>query len=214
MITNTKQSDWWLTKLIAFCYGCHKTFTYLRHEIASTTRKPLSFHTELLLYKSITWHTIWHRPTQINWISTGKTEIKKCSWTLFHCRCRSSRGENLDCMGTVSSPHTMEMNGCSNRSQQRSSNRENWGKIPEQQNGHSHQVSFDVCFLSQYDLTVLFSPLHIRHHLVRHQVAKIKDRRVIQDVVHRRRKVVKVVPKAYRRVSVMWNEPTDRLPVQ
>ncbi|XP_037047958.1 protein sickie isoform X5 [Bradysia coprophila] len=53
-------------------------------------------------------------------------------------RCRSSRGENLDCMGTVTSPHTMELNGC-NRTQQRNSNRENWGKIPEQQNGHNHQ---------------------------------------------------------------------------
>lgn len=74
---------------------------------------------------------------QTKLISIHKTTTPhKCS---INYRCRS-RGENLDCMGSVTSPHTMEMNGC-NRSQQRNSNRENWAKIPEQHNGHSHQVS-------------------------------------------------------------------------
>lgn len=80
-------------------------------------------------------------------------------------RCRSSRGENLDCMGggtptsvTNNSPSavvqahhhsTMEMNGGGSggsRSQHRNGsngniNREHWNKMSEQQhNGHGLQV--------------------------------------------------------------------------
>lgn len=86
-------------------------------------------------------HNLPFRPNKIN------SNLQPCLTNILYYRCRSSRGENLDCMGTVTSPHTMEMNGC-NRSQQRNSNRENWGKIPEQHNGHNnHQVNL-IVFLS------------------------------------------------------------------
>lgn len=57
-------------------------------------------------------------------------------------RCRNSRGENLDSVGVLTPPPTMDINCINNgnRGQRNCNNRENWGKMPEPQNGHAHQV--------------------------------------------------------------------------
>lgn len=50
------------------------------------------------------------------------------------CRCRSSRGENLENVGLT--PPAMETNGGSRRSRD---TRDQWGKYPEPQQQQQHQ---------------------------------------------------------------------------
>lgn len=52
-------------------------------------------------------------------------------YLIYRYRCRSSRGENLDCVGM--NPHEMESHGNGKSSR---NGREYWGKLPEPPNGH------------------------------------------------------------------------------
>lgn len=125
-------------------------------------------------------------------------------------RCRSSRGENLNCMNSTIS-HAMEMNGCGKGQR---SGREHWGKIPEQHNGHNHQVwyLFNITFFNSTDNSIPIiklntkcnKPLYFnsfKHRQVQHPAEKIKIHQVILVAVHRlRRKMVKIAQKLYRKV--------------